>query len=172
MNQKLLFRRMQVEDVPRVHQIDVESFSLPWPEHSYHYEITNNLASRPFVVETLADNHISLIVGMIVVWVILDEAHIGTIAVDPHYRQQGIAKFLLAKMLHEVYREGVEKVFLEVRRGNKNAQMLYERFGFTVDGVRKKYYKDNNEDALLMMLDRINPAKLEEILAQFEHQKA
>lgn len=161
-----------MEDVPRVHQIDVESFSLPWPEHSYLYEINNNLASRPFVIEALGESQSPVVIGMIVVWVILDEAHIGTIAVDQRYRQHGIAKFLLAKTLLEVYREGVEKVFLEVRRGNKNAQMLYERFGFTVDGVRKKYYKDNDEDALLMMLDGIHPAKLEEILAQFEHQKA
>lgn len=105
------------------------------------------------------------IVGMIVMWVILDEAHVATIAVHPDYRGRGIGQRLLARGLLAVYQRGARMAFLEVRRSNLVAQQMYKKFGFRVDGKRLRYYRDNNEDALLMKLDTIEPEELHALLA-------
>ncbi len=138
---------MNPEDVPRVHEIDMISFSLPWPERSFQFELTGNPASRCWVAE-----QDGCLVAMLVLWLIMDEAHIATIAVHPDYRRRKIAERLLIFSLQQAKSEGARRVFLEVRSGNTSAKKLYGKFGFTVDGIRKGYYKDNNEDATLMSL--------------------
>ena len=95
------------------------------------------------------------VVGMVVTWIILDEAHIGTIATHPLYRRRGVAEALLRRALHDATLHGAQKAFLEVRRSNLAAQGLYRKFGFEIAGVRPHYYKDNQEDALLMNLDSL-----------------
>ena len=87
---------MQPEDVEQVYAIDVLSFSLPWSARSYRYEVTENQTSRDWVAEAVDAQGHTQIVGMIVVWVILDEAHVATIAVHPDYRRRGIGRQLLA----------------------------------------------------------------------------
>jgi len=154
-------RPMELKDVERVREIDVSSFSLPWPERSYRFEIQQNPASHCFVVEVLEPNQPTVIAGMIVMWFILDEAHIGTIAIDMPYRHRGLGRLLLAEALMDAYRNGIRISYLEVRRSNQNAQNLYEKFGFQVAGIRNRYYKDNQEDAILMTLSPIQYEKLE-----------
>jgi ribosomal-protein-alanine N-acetyltransferase len=145
-------RRMTLEDIPVVHALDVASFNLPWPESAYHFELTRNPDSLPLVIE-VRDNEGNLkIIGMLVIWLILDEAHIGTIAIDSAFRRQGLAKRLLAEGLRMSYKRGARTALLEVRKGNLPAQKLYKQFGFTIEGVRPGYYKDNHEDALLLTL--------------------
>jgi [ribosomal protein S18]-alanine N-acetyltransferase len=141
----LTIRKMEVEDVPRVHEIDVLSFSLPWPERSYQFELTGNPASRCWVAEENGQ-----VVAMLVLWLIMDEAHIATIAVHPEHRRQRIGEKILLHALHQVQAEGARRAFLEVRAGNATAKNLYLKYGFIVDGLRKQYYKDNQEDAILM----------------------
>jgi len=141
------FRRMQPEDVLVVHGIDVLSFSLPWPERSFHYEVKENPAARCWVAE--ADGRIT---AMLVLWLIVDEAHIATLATHPDFRRQGIGERLMLTALVAARGEGARRAFLEVRAGNLEAQALYKKYGFNVDGVRPRYYKDNNEDAVLMSL--------------------
>ncbi|MCX7608058.1 MAG: ribosomal protein S18-alanine N-acetyltransferase [Anaerolineales bacterium] len=141
-------RRMTLADVPAVYEIDRLSFSLPWTEGSFRYEVAENPHSRSWVAEV--DGRV---VGMLVLWLVLDEAHIATIATHPDYRRQGIGERLLLYALRSARAEGARRAFLEVRVGNRAAQALYKKYGFVVDGVRPKYYKDNNEDALLMSLD-------------------
>jgi ribosomal-protein-alanine N-acetyltransferase len=146
----LVVRRMTVEDVPTVHEIDVLSFTLPWPERSLRFEVTDNPASRCWVAEL--DERV---VGMLVLWMIVDEAHIASLATHPEFRRQGIAKRLLVVALEKAYAEGARSALLEVRAGNEAAQNMYKRFGFEEVGRRERYYKDNNEDAILMTLKRL-----------------
>ena len=100
------------------------------------------------------------IAGMIVVWVIVDEAHIGTVAVDAAYRRQGIGRQLVTRALLASLERGARQAYLEVRRGNLAAQALYLQLGFEVVGERRRYYHDNHEDALLMTLNRLDQISL------------
>lgn len=103
-------RRMRVEDIPRVHEIDVASFALPWPESSYRFEIEANPSAHLWVAEKKNDQGQFEIVGMIVVWLIIDEAHIATFAVHPAYRRFGIGQRLLAQALLEMHRMGLNAI--------------------------------------------------------------
>jgi len=147
---RLIIRRMTVEDVPAAHEIDKVSFTLPWPERSLRFEVTDNPAARCWAAELD-----SRLVGMLVLWMIVDEAHIATLATHPDFRRQGIAKRLLVTALENVHAEGARTALLEVRAGNEAALKMYEAFGFEVVGRRERYYKDNNEDAVLMTLHRL-----------------
>lgn len=156
-------RPMTLKDVPRVHEIDVAAFALPWPERSYRFEIQENPASHSFVIEVVAEEQPAQIAGMAVTWFILDEAHIGTIAIDKPYRRLGLGRILLAETLLEAYQRGIRQSFLEVRRSNQAAKEMYEQFGFQITGIRSRYYKDNGEDALLMTLNPLVPERLEHL---------
>ena len=146
-----VIRRMTLEDVPAVHEIDTLSFSLPWPERSFRFELTENPVTRGWVAEV--DGRVA---AMLVLWFIVDEAHIATIAVHPDYRRRGIGEQVLLHALLAVYDEGARRAFLEVRAGNAAAQAMYVKYGFIVDGRRPKYYRDNDEDAILMSLEGLN----------------
>ncbi|MCJ7626488.1 MAG: ribosomal protein S18-alanine N-acetyltransferase [Anaerolineaceae bacterium] len=145
-------RPMVHADLDQVHHIDRISFSSPWSKSSFEFELDRNPCSRSWVVEITIDNSESQLIGVIVLWVVEDEGHIGTIAVHPDFRQQGIASSLVTYALENIQREGVNIVFLEVRRTNIAAQVLYKKFGFHKTGVRAKYYADNQEDALVFTL--------------------
>src|SRR5512141_62227 len=145
----VVIRKMAIEDVPAVSQIDRLSFSLPWPEHSFHYEVSDNRVAHCFVAET-RDKRIA---AMIVSWIIVDEMHIATIATHPDFRRQGIGARLLADALADAQAAGAKLAFLEVRAANEPAQSMYRKFGFVITGKRPKYYKDNGEDAILMTLE-------------------
>jgi ribosomal-protein-alanine N-acetyltransferase len=149
---ELRFRHMRLEDVEQVYAIDVLSFALPWSERSYRFELTENQNSRTWVAEALDGRGKARVVGMIVVWLILDEAHIATIAILPEFRRMHIGRRLLALALEDAVKSGALLAYLEVRRSNLAAQAMYQRFGFVVNGMRPRYYLDNGEDALLMML--------------------
>lgn len=142
-------RPMRLEDIPQVQAIDKASFSMPWPESAYRYELSQSSNSLQWVAEGETGQGWR-IVGMIVVWVVVDEAHIATIAVQPEARGQGIARQLMAAGLSGAILHGAEAATLEVRAGNLVAQRLYRRFHFEVVGNRPRYYRDNNEDALIM----------------------
>lgn len=159
------FRPMAIEDVTRVHEIDTLSFSLPWTERSFRFELTENPNAVAWVAEKVSEAGQALVIGMLVIWVILDEAHVATIATHPDFRGAGIGRKLLANGLLEAYRRGARLAYLEVRRSNLAAQKMYHTFGFELVGERLRYYKDNNEDALLMTLHRIQPEKLREFSA-------
>jgi len=146
----ILIRLMQMEDVEQVVAIDRLSFSLPWPANSYRFELLENQSSHLWVAECVGDGNPVRIVAMIVVWHIVDEAHIATIAVHPDYRRLGIGKRLLAFTLKDAVDQGMHSATLEVRAGNLAAQTMYSQFGFYIAGVRPRYYQDNQEDAMLM----------------------
>lgn len=156
-NQPVQIRPMQLGDVEQVHHIDQLSFSLPWPESAYRYELTQNEKSASWVAEVLRPDGTTRVIGMVVMWLILDEAHIATIAVHPEYRGQGISQQLLTIALRAALQRGALVATLEVRAGNQAAQALYRRYKFEVVGRRPHYYHDNHEDALIMTADLSQP---------------
>ncbi len=159
----IVIRTMRLADVEAVHAIDELSFSMPWTERSYRFEITENHSASLWVAEHQISEAEARIVGMIATWLILDEAHIGTIAVHPDYRRHGIGRRLLAHCLYEMISKGAKEAMLEVRRSNLEAQRLYVRFGFEIVGFRPRYYRDNGEDALLMNLKQLDKDTLKQL---------
>lgn len=151
----LQIRKMTLQDVPVVVHLDQISFSLPWPERSFRFELTDNPASRCWVVEL--DQRV---VGMIVAWLLVDETHVATIAIHPEYRRRGIASKLLSHALLYTMDEGAQSSFLEVRESNLAAQEMYRKFGYEVVGRRRRYYRDNDEDAILMVLKSLSREQL------------
>ncbi len=149
-------RPMEMADVPRVRELDVLSFSMPWSERSYRFEVGENRNSSCWVAESQQPDGSRAVVGMMVNWIILDELHVATIAVHPDFRRMGIGRKLLIRGLQAGLARGARLAYLEVRRSNQAAQAMYQDFGFTIAGVRPRYYKDNQEDALLMTLEPLD----------------
>ncbi len=143
-------RKMTEADVPAVGELDRLSFTLPWPERSFQFEVTSNPASRCLVAEVEGR-----VVGAVVAWLLVDELHIATLATHPEFRRQGIAQALLTAVLRRGAQEGAVSSFLEVRAGNLAAQALYRKFGYEATGLRRRYYRDNDEDAILMTLENM-----------------
>lgn len=141
-------RQMTEADLEQAIAIDRVSFSLPWPERSFHFEVKDNAASRSWVAE-LGGRVAAMMVG----WLIVDELHVATIATHPDYRRRGIGKRLLIHGLRAARNEGAIRAFLEAREGNAAAIQMYRSLGFAEDGRREEYYKDNHEDAVLMSLN-------------------
>jgi ribosomal-protein-alanine N-acetyltransferase len=141
-------RSMCAADLAEVALLDQLSFNQPWPPAAFELELAN-VNSRCWVADV--DDRM---VAALVLWRVLDEAHIATIAVHPDFRQRGIGKALLTAGIDAAYAEGARIFHLEVRAGNQAAQKMYAGFGFEVVGRRPKYYQDNHEDALLLTLIR------------------
>ena len=149
---RTFIQEMSLEDIPAVLEIDQVSFSNPWPERSYRYELTDNPAAQLFVTK-LDDGTLVAYLGY---WLIGDEVHISTFAVHPDFRTHGIGEDLLRHALSAAADKGADVATLEVRESNDPAITLYEKLGFDEVGNRNGYYRDNNEDAILMTLERIS----------------
>lgn len=154
---------MTSADLDDVSALDQLSFSLPWPESSFRFELEENKVSRCWVAEVQEVEGKPKIAGMIVIWLIVDEAHVATLAVHPDFRRRGIARQLLAHTLIDAYHAGASRSFLEVRSGNLAAQRLYQQFGYEEIGVRPRYYKDNHEDAVMMNLEKIDLVRVQSL---------
>lgn len=148
-------RSMLEDDIPAVVAIDRLSFPNPWPERSYIYELQYNPSSRLFVAETRENDGLR-VVGFIGFWFVIDEAHISTVAVHPNFRGYKIGDRLLERALGTVKQMGGCLVSLEVRESNQVARGLYSKYGFKQVGRRKRYYRDNNEDAIIMSLNDLS----------------
>ncbi len=142
---KLKIRKMKVEDLERVLEIERASFSNPWSRNAFLYEIESDV-SYPWVIELEGK-----IVGYSIHWLIFDEAHLSNIAVDPSLRRRGIGRFILEKVIESVKKKGARFLTLEVRVSNTGAISLYTKMNFKVVGVRKNYYANPVEDAFIMM---------------------
>ena len=148
-------RGMTEADLPSVLEIDRLSFPIPWSERTYRFELKDNHAAQLKVAEVFEEGKLRII-GYVGFWFIVDEAHISTLAVHPDYRGQGLGEQLLQNALDDAIMRGAKVATLEVRVSNRAAVSLYEKFGFETIGHRSRYYRDNNEDALLMILNDIN----------------
>ncbi len=142
--------KMTTEDVDEVFHI--EELSRPnhhWSKESFYNELSNNLASYYCIKK---NNNVLAYIGF---WKIIDEAHITTLAVHPDYRNMQLAQVLLIKTIEDCYKDKVKYITLEVRESNKAAISLYEKFLFDSIGMRKNYYQDNNENAIIMFTQNI-----------------
>ena len=148
---RLHIEPMSIGDLDAVQRIEAASFSVPWPEQAYRSEIqTNRLAS--YLVGRIEGE----VVAYGGIWLMVDEAHITTVAVDPAWRRQKIGARLLLALLDVAAARGAREATLEVRLSNLAARRMYEAFGFRPVGLRPRYYSDNNEDALIMTTDPLD----------------
>ena len=142
---------MQKSDLDDVISIEAKAYGEHhWSKDSFMSELSNDLAKYFSVFNTDGQ-----LIGYCGCWQILEEAHITNIAVSPDYRRKHIGEALLTTIIDECYRNMAKYIILEVRVGNKPAIALYEKYGFKSLGVRKGYYQDNNEDALIMWTENI-----------------
>jgi [ribosomal protein S18]-alanine N-acetyltransferase len=177
---RLLVEAMDLADIPEVLEVDRLSYSLPWPASAYRREILHNRNARYFVLRQIPDGRpvpvpretsrprfplgflfrpqrneeerhsLGEIAGYAGMWLMIDEAHITTIAVRPEWRGKKLGELLLATLLEAAQDMGAHRLTLEVRMSNDVAQRLYRKYGFETEGVRPRYYSDNNEDAYIM----------------------
>ena len=145
------------EDIREIIAIERDSFPSPWSENLFQGEMTNPIA-RMLVgrVDPLPGKAVA---GYVIYWLVADEMHLHNIAVRKDQRRKRVASLLLREAIRASQSEGARRVTLEVRRSNRPALNLYEKFGFSVKGVRPGYYSDTGEDALIFWadLDRIFP---------------
>lgn len=154
---------MEPGDIPQVMAIDRLAFPQPWSEQSYRFELLENQhshfivalvqaaqpARRTWLARFFARAAERLVVGYAGLWLVVDEAHINTLAVHPDWRRRGIGEKLLLELLGIARAHKALTATLEVRVSNLAAQQLYRRYGFEEVGRRGRYYRDG-EDALLM----------------------
>jgi ribosomal-protein-alanine N-acetyltransferase len=128
--------------------IEALSFSQPWSREAFFYEVTKN--DFALYVAALYTNKVAGYSGL---WVVLDEGHLTNVAVHPKLRGKGTGRALMTEIISRAAVLGVKRLTLEVRASNSQALGLYSSLGFVEKGVRKRYYSDNNEDALIMWLE-------------------
>jgi [ribosomal protein S18]-alanine N-acetyltransferase len=176
---------MDLDDIPEVLEVDRESYTLPWPASAYRREILHNRNARYFVLREISDTEGALsqrekehsrfnfgflwrpqrqdgerkqgghIIGYAGMWLMVNEAHITTIAIRDSWRGKSLGELLLANLIEAAVDIGAHRVTLEVRVSNEVAQNLYHKYGFQTEGLRPRYYSDNNEDAYIMTTSEI-----------------
>lgn len=146
MTDGLLIQKMTEADLPDVLAIEQASFPTPFTLNLFKMEMNLNVAHL-FVARQSGR-----VVGYVDFWRVGPEAHLITIGVDPKARKMGVASQLVSFMLEDLKKNRVESISLDVRPTNAAAMKLYEKFGFRQVGVRKRYYQDNDEDALVLGL--------------------
>jgi ribosomal-protein-alanine N-acetyltransferase len=178
---------MRLEDIPEVSRVERQCFSNPWPQSAYRREL-RNLSNNYYVVlwhrpDNPADasrheprgglsgllpfvrRHESTgqdqIVGFAGMWVLYDEAHVTTIGVSPNHRGKGLGELMLVDLFEKAWERNAEWLTLEVRVSNESAQALYHKYGFSRQGIRRRYYSDNGEDAYIMWSPSLRSAEFE-----------
>lgn len=145
MDESIVFRFMREEDIDQVLEIEHVSFATPWSREAFYNELNMNKFAVYIVLEV--DQKV---VGYCGVWVVIDEAHVTNIAILPEYRGRKFGEALMQNLFDVARTMGAKSMTLEVRVTNYVAQSMYRKFGFQKGGLRKNYYTDNQEDALVM----------------------
>lgn len=146
---------MTVEtDLDDVLAVEAECFVNPWTRDMYLRELQHPSVARVYVLRLPNEP----VAGFCSMWLVFDELHVNNLAVRPAYRGRGAGTALLRHVLAEAARLGALRATLEVRRSNDPARRLYERLGFRVAGVRRNYYANPPEDALILWADRLDVA--------------
>jgi [ribosomal protein S18]-alanine N-acetyltransferase len=143
-----VFRYMKEEDIDQILEVEHASFATPWSRDAFYNEIYNNKFAVYIVLE-----EDEKIIGYVGAWVVIDEAHVTNLAILPSYRGKKLGEALLRKMMAVAKDMGARSMTLEVRVTNNVAQSLYRKLGFQNGGIRKNYYSDNQEDALVMWVN-------------------
>lgn len=143
----LIVRRMRREELQEVMELEHRAFEHPWSAELLRRELTHDWSTILVAVDARQK-----IVGFVIFWVVVDEIHILNVAVAPEERRKGVARLLLTELFERGRSRGLVVVTLEVRRSNTAAIALYRRLGFRQVGVRRGYYREENEDAIVMNL--------------------
>ncbi len=141
---KVRLRPARKKDLATILEIERLSFPTPWQAVHFYVELYKDYAYL-WVAETKGQ-----VIGYICFWLLAGEAHLANIAVHPSFRRCGVGSFLLEHFLRFAKRKGAKRVLLEVRATNFATRRFYEKFGFQKDGLRRSYYQDTKEDAILM----------------------
>lgn len=157
----ILVEPMSLTDLPDVHRIERASFSVPWPDDAYRSELTGNRMAAYLVARANG-----AVVGYGGIWMMVDEAHVTTFAVEPAWRRQRLGETLLIALLDLAIARRAREATLEVRLSNVPARRLYEKYGFRPVGVRPRYYSDNGEDALIMTTPPLSGSAMRSLLAE------
>ena len=180
-DEEFVVEPMRVEQLDQVRRIERACFPTPWPRNAYRREIQKNERAHYLVVRTTSEaspvpkrrqfpfsilpfgrSGARDVVAYAGVWVMLDEAHITTIAVDPDYRRLGLGQLLIIQMARIALQARATRMTLEVRMSNEHAQALYRRYGFSDGGIRPRYYSDDFEDALIMRSEELGSCSFAE----------
>ncbi|MDA7028589.1 ribosomal protein S18-alanine N-acetyltransferase [Bacillus sp. CLL-7-23] len=141
----MIIRDMSTKDLDQVIEIEQHSFPTPWKKESFYHELHHNIYAHYLVIEIEEQ-----VIGYCGIWIVMDDAQITNIAITPAYRGRSYGEALLMAAMNRCRIEKAEQLSLEVRVSNHIAQSLYRKLGFQPGGIRKNYYSDNGEDALLM----------------------
>ena len=139
-------------DLDGVLEIEAASFTNPWTRQMYLREMDNPRVSYIHVLRLVGDG---LVVGFCSFWLVFDELHINNLAIRPEYRGHGMGTALLEHAMSTGSRLGARRAALEVRRSNEPARRIYARLGFEIAGVRRHYYSNPTEDALILWLRQL-----------------
>lgn len=148
MSEQVAFRKMTLDDVDAVYEIEKESFTLAWSKDAFEQEMLKN----EFAYYVLAETEDG-IVGYCGMWLVMDEAHITNIAISPSQRGKKLGKALMQAAIDTAIGHGAKLMTLEARVSNVVAINLYKKLGFKNGGIRKGYYTDNQEDAIVMWVN-------------------
>jgi len=136
---------MTLDHLDAVYEVETNSFSIPWSKNELRKEIAEN---KHAVYKVAFLDH--EIVGYAGLWHVVNEGHITNIAVDIPYRRMGVGSLLIEELIAVAQAREMIGLTLEVRMGNAAAQKLYTKYGFKPEGIRKRYYADTGEDAVIM----------------------
>lgn len=142
---EVYLRDMTVDDLGGVHEVERLSFKTPWSTNAFLRELTENIYAD-YLVAMVGDR----VVGYAGMWVVIDEAHVTNVAVHPDFRGRHIGERMMFDLFARAKQRGAARMTLEVRTSNDVAKHLYEKHGFVARGLRKNYYSDTGEDAIIM----------------------
>ncbi len=148
MEDSYVFRYMREKDIDQVLEVEHASFTLPWTREAFYNELYNNKFAVYIVLE-----HNKRVIGYCGVWIVVDEAHVTNVAILPEFRGKKLGDALMRKLMEVAQELGARTMTLETRVTNEIAQSLYRKLGFQNGGLRKNYYSDNQEDALVMWVN-------------------
>ncbi|APC47118.1 ribosomal protein S18-alanine N-acetyltransferase [Virgibacillus halodenitrificans] len=145
---EIVIRKMHIIDVDAVMEVENATFSTPWTTDIFYQELVDNDYAHYFVME--ADKKI---IGYVGLWLVIDDAQITNIAIMPGYRGNKLGEKLFGFTIQQILLLGGTRLSLEVRKSNTIAQRMYRKFGLVPGGIRKNYYTDNQEDAIVMWVN-------------------
>ncbi|MFB3926359.1 MAG: ribosomal protein S18-alanine N-acetyltransferase [Syntrophales bacterium] len=149
--EKVEIRRMTLEDLDEILEIEHSSFGSPWSRDMFKAELRSRISLS--LVAVFREKDREYIAGYVNFWMVADEFHLNSIAVRRDLRRRGIASLLMAEVIRTAKMNGAVCGTLEVRKSNAAALSMYEKFGFLIKGIRPLYYTDTMEDALILWVD-------------------
>ena len=162
---RISVERMRLADLDDVMRIERESYPTPWREETFRYEVVEN-PNAYYVVARADLPEGTFSIGFAGMWIICDEAHITTVAVDPEFRGLKVGERLLLDLLLAATKRGALRATLEVRESNLVAQRLYFKYRFDAVGMRRRYYTDTGENAIIMWIENLHDPALQRFMAE------